>query len=130
MFAIRPKETARNGNRPDDREQPWARCDGEADASVMPYPRKAHRRQPCEAVFNIFGTARRHVARYVTEDLVLSATTPARPPSARRNARPVSGPARSVTASGCVNFMPDNGCGGEAAAISRCSGVRSEEFAR
>jgi hypothetical protein len=128
MFAIRPNETERNGHEPDDQDQLWARRNGEQDASMMPNPRKTHRRQQCEAVFNIFGTAQRHVARYVTENLVSSGTTPAKPPSVRRSARPASRPARSVTASGYVDFTPDNGYGGEAAAISRRSGFRSREF--
>jgi len=83
----------------------------------MPYPGKAHRRQQCEAVFNFFGMAQRHVARYVTDNLVLSATTPAKPPFVRRSARPASRPVRSVTASGCVNFTPDKCHDGKAAAI-------------
>lgn len=128
MFAIRPKETERNGHEPDDQDQLWARCDGEQDASMMPYPGKAHRRQQCEAVFNFFGMAQRHVARYVTDNLVLSATTPAKPPSVRRSARPASRPVRSVTASGCVNFTPDKCHDGKAAAISRRSAFRSREF--
>jgi hypothetical protein len=128
MFAIRPKETERNSHEPDDRDHLWARCDGEQDASMMSYPRKTHRRQQCEAVFNIFGTAQRHVARYVTENLVSSGITPAKPPCVRRSARPASRPVRSVTASGYVDFMPDNGYRGEAAAISRRSGFLSGEF--
>ena len=113
MFPIRPNETERNGER---------------DASVMPYPRKTHRRQQWEAVFNIFGTAQRHVARYVTENLVSSGTTPAKPRSVRRSARPASRPAGSVTASGCINSTPDDGYGGEAATMSRRSEFPSREF--
>jgi hypothetical protein len=128
MFAIRPNEIERNGHEPDGRNQLWARCDGEQDASVMPHPRKTHRRQQWEAVFNIFGTAQRHVARYATENLVSSGTTPAKPPSVRRSARPASRPARSVIASGCIDSTPDNGYGGEAAAMSRRSGFPSREF--
>ena len=94
----------------------------------MPYPSKAHRRQQCEAVFNFFGMAQRHVARYVTDNLVLSGTTPAKPPSVRRSVRPASRPVRSVTASGCIDYTPDNGYGGKAAAISRRSAFRSREF--
>ena len=95
---------------------------------MMPYPRKTHRRQQCEAVFNIFGTAHRLVARYVTDNLVSSGITPAKPPCVRRSARPASRPVRSVIASGCADSTPDNGYGGEAAATSRRSGFPSREF--
>ena len=63
-------EIERNHDEPDDRDHVCARCDGEQDASTYHHPRKAHRRQQCETVFNIFGTAEPRVVQSVTENLV------------------------------------------------------------
>jgi hypothetical protein len=107
-----------------------AKCDGEQEASTKHYPRKAHRRQQCTTILNIFGTAQPSVALSVPESLVSSGTIPGEPPSVQRSAPIASGPARKATADGYAGFKPpDCSCSEKPAEISRRSGFRSKEAA-
>jgi hypothetical protein len=98
------------------------------DTNTNAYPREPHRRQECETVFNIFGMVDPGVARSVTERLVSSDTTPAKPPSVRGNALTALRPVGSVTADGYVDFTPpDNGCGEKPMAFFDTSGFSDKE---
>jgi hypothetical protein len=95
-----------------------AKCDEKRGASTNCYPRKAHRRQRCEAFANNPGTAQPSGARSATESSVSYDTTPGEPPCVRRNALIASGCVRMGTADGCVNLTPpDNGRGEAPAAF-------------
>ena len=105
-----------------------ARCDGHREASTNRYPRKAHRRQRCATVLNTSGTAQPSVARSVTENLVSSAATPAKPPSVQRSALTASCVGGRMTVDGYVGFrQPDHGQGGRPAGILRRFAMPSEE---
>jgi hypothetical protein len=69
-------------------------------------PTRAHRRQKCATVLNIFGMAQRSAAPSVTESLVSSGTTPGELPSVQRSALIASRPARTATADGCCDSKP------------------------
>ncbi len=108
-----------------------AKCDGEREASINHYPRKAHRRQQCATLPNIPGTAQPSVARSATESLASSGSTPGELPFVRRSALTASRHARKATADGYAHFtLPDNGCGKTPAAIFQSSGFRSKELAQ
>jgi hypothetical protein len=108
-----------------------AKCDGQQGASTNHYPRKAHRRQECTTVPNIFVTAQPSVAQSVTEGLVSSGTTPGELPSVPRNAPIASRPAGRATADGCADFTPpDSGRSEHHPAIPRHLEFRSKEDAR
>jgi hypothetical protein len=108
-----------------------AKCDGQQGAGTNHYPRKAHRRQKCTTVPNIFVTAQRSVARSVTDGLVSSGTIPGELPSVPRSAPIASGPAGRATADGYAGFTPpDSGCNECHAEIPRRSEFRSKEDAQ
>lgn len=108
-----------------------ASCDGEQEASINHYPRKAYRRRECATAPNVFGSAQQSVARSATEGLASSGTIPGEPPSVQRSALIASRPAGRATADGYVDFKPpDNGCSEHHAAFSRSSGFRSKAAAR
>jgi hypothetical protein len=108
-----------------------ARCDGEREASINHYPRKAHRRQKCTTVPSIPGMAQPRVARSATESSASSGTTPGEPHCVRRSALTASRRARTATADGYVDFTPpDNGRGETPATIFQSSGFRSKELAK
>jgi hypothetical protein len=108
-----------------------AKCDGQQGASTNHYPRKAHRRQECTTVRNIFVTAQPSVARSVTEGLVSSGTIPGELPSVQRSVPIASGLAARTTADGCAGFTPpDSGRGERHAAIARHLEFRSKEDAQ
>jgi hypothetical protein len=108
-----------------------AKCDGQQGASTNHYPRKAHRRQQCTTVPNIFVTAQPSVARSVTEGLVLSGTIPGEPLSVQRSAPIASGLAGRATTNGYADFMPpDSGRSERHAAIPRRLEFRSKEDAK
>lgn len=99
-----------------------ASCDGEQEASINHYPRKAYRRGECATAPNVFGSAQQSVARSATKGLASSGTIPGEPPSVQRSALIASRPAGKATADGYVDFKrPDNGCSEHHAAFSqRC----------
>ena len=108
-----------------------AKCDGHQGAGTNHYPRKAHRRQKCTTVPNIFVTAQPSVARSVTESLVSSGTIPGGLPSAQRSAPIASRPAGRATADGYSGFAPpDSSCSERHAAIPRLLELRSKESAQ
>lgn len=105
-----------------------AKCDGQSRLSTNHYPRKAHRRQKCAAIFNISGTAQASVARSATANLASFGTTPGEPPSVQGSALTASCAARTMTVVGCVGFqLPDNGRGGRPAGILGRLALPSEE---
>jgi len=107
-----------------------AKCDGEQAMPTNHYPRETYRRRKCATVPNIFGTTQRGGVPSVTENLVLSGTTPGEPRSVPRSALIDSRPARRATADGYADFEPpDNGCSETHAEISHHSGFRNKEAA-
>ena len=79
-----------------------AKCDGQQGASTNHYPRKAHRRQECRTVRNIFVTAQPSVARSATDGSAWSGAIAGGLPSVQGNALTASGPVRNVTTDGYV----------------------------
>ena len=108
-----------------------AKCDGEQGITTNHYPREAHRRRKCATVPNIFGTTQRGGVPSVTENLVLSGTTPGELRSVQRSALIDSRPARKPTADGYADLRPpDRGCSENHAEISRRSEFRNKEAAQ
>lgn len=107
-----------------------AKCDGRQEASTNHYPRKAHRRQRCATVRNIFATAQPSAARSATESLASSGTTPGEPPSVQRNALNASRRVRMLIADGCADFMPPDNGSTTPAACFRSAGFPSREFSQ
>jgi hypothetical protein len=83
-----------------------AKCDGEQGGPTQHYPRKAYRRRTCSTAPNIFGMAQRSAAPSVTENLVLSGTTPGELPSVQGSAPIASRPASRTTADRYADFKP------------------------
>jgi hypothetical protein len=108
-----------------------AKCDSQQRAGTNQYPRKAHRRQQCTTVPNIFLTAQPSVARSVTDSLVSSGIIAGEPPSVRRNAPIASRPAGKATAVGYAGFtQPDGGLSERHQEVLRHSEFRSKEDAQ
>jgi hypothetical protein len=108
-----------------------AKCDSQQRAGTNQYPRKAHRRQQCTTVPNIFLTAQPSVARSVTDSLVSSGIIAGEPPSVRRNAPIASRPAGKATAVGYADFtQPDGGLSERHQEVLRHSEFRSKEDAQ
>jgi len=108
-----------------------AKCDGEQGMSINHYPRETYRRRKCATVPNIFGTTQPSGVPSVTENLVLSGTTPGELCSVQRSALIDSMPARKPTADGYAGLRPpDRGCSENHAELTRRSDFRTKEAAQ
>ena len=76
-----------------------AMCDREQDVIVKHYPREPYRRRRCSIVPT--GMTQRSVARSAMENLVLSGTTHAEPPSVQEGALITSKRVGTATVDGC-----------------------------
>jgi hypothetical protein len=95
------------------------------------YPREIYRRRKCATVPNIFGTTQPSGVPSVTENLVLSGTTPGELRSVQRSALIDSRPARQPTADGYADLTPpDQSCSENQAEISQRSEFRNKEVAQ
>ena len=109
-----------------------AKCDGAQEARTSQQPRKTLRMQKCATILSVLGAAQLGTAQSVAENLVLSDTTSAEPPSVQRSALTGSRLVKRTTADGYAGPkpQPDNVCGEDSAAILRISRFRSREFAQ
>jgi hypothetical protein len=108
-----------------------AKCDGEQGMSTNHYPRETYRRRKCATVPNIFGTTQPSGVPSVTENLVLSGTTPGELLSVQRNAPIDSRSARKPTADGYADLRPpDHSRSENNAELSRRSDFRTKEAAQ
>lgn len=83
-----------------------ARCDAEPGLLTNHYPRESRRRRQCTTNRDVCVTTQRSVARSVADALVLSATTPAKPPSVQKSVWTGSGAASRTTAPGYAVSRP------------------------
>jgi hypothetical protein len=104
--------------------------DGAERASINCYPRKVNRRQQCVIPRDIPGMAQPCVARFATEDLVSSGTTPGEPHFVQRSALTASRHARKATVDGYVDFTSPDDRGEPLAEILRGWGFWSKEPAQ
>ena len=108
-----------------------AKCDGEQGMSTNHYPRETYRRRKCATVPNTFGTTRPSGVPSVTENLVLSGTTPGELRSVQRSALIDSRPARKPTADGYADLRPpDHSRSENNAKLPRRSDFRTKEAAQ